>query len=122
MNSSGPPRKGRPLCRCGKIHDDVAPDMVDSMERLAKAMLADALRTRTPGEPMICVCADHTYFMDDVDSCCHDCGAAIYHRPWQPFEARKVCIPCVSSRPEYKDFRKKWPQPTPTRPSKFTRH
>lgn len=43
----------------------------------------------------IIVCAFRGHFADDVTATCADCGATIQHRPHDPADARKVCMPCA---------------------------
>lgn len=43
----------------------------------------------------IVVCADQSYFTDDVWTTCAHCATPICHRPYVPTTPPKVCLACA---------------------------
>jgi len=43
----------------------------------------------------IIICGSTSYFKDDVQTTCDYCGNKIIHRPYMPYNVRKMCLDCV---------------------------
>jgi formylmethanofuran dehydrogenase subunit E len=58
-------------------------------------------------DAVVCNTADiPSYFDNNVDTVCADCGAAIYHRPHVPKKPKKICINCAVAMQEREDAEK----------------
>lgn len=47
---------------------------------------------------VVCMPTPDPEFPDDLQGECHDCGRAIYYRPYNEKATAKICIYCASKR------------------------